>query len=173
MDETRALFKKVKGRDRQSFDALSDHYGWKLYSYIRRNAKDRAEADRIFSDTVALFYDSLESYEGSDPVEALLFSCADRARGFRGNPEGEAEKIGQWTMGREADFSLPPVDPSAFRREKEPLWLRIFYSICIVLLIAGILAAVWIMLYMLMSMNLIPGMDLGYSWFNAHIADLF
>ena len=171
MDGTRALFKKIKGRDRQSFDALSESYGWKLYSHIRNHTEDRAEADRIFNETFSLFYDALEDYEGDDPIEAMLFFCADRA-GCRKNSDGEAD-MGQWEIGHEAGFQLPQVDPKVYEKRKEPLWLRIFYSVCIVLLIFGILAAVWIMVYMLMSMNLIPSADLGYSWFNAHIADLF
>ena len=174
MDETRALFKKVKGRDAASFDALSENYGWKLYSYIRKNTQDRASADRIFSDTFSRFYDAVEGYEGEDPIEALLFSCADQSAGEASIPEkGEERPMGQWAIGQEAGFSLPPVHAQGTMEKRDPLWLRLFYGISIVLLVIGILAALWIMAYMLMSMNLIPAADIGYSWFNTHIANLF
>ena len=173
MDGTKMLFKKIRGRDKASFEALNDAYGWKLYSHIRKHTEDRAEADRIFNDSFGNFYQALESYEGDDPIEALLFSCADRAGRRQPVREEKEKEIGPWTMGSESGFSLPKVDPGIYDGKKEPFWLSVFYGICIVLLIAGILAAVWVMLFMLMSMNLIPQTDLGYSWFNLHIADLF
>ena len=81
--------------------------------------------------------------------------------------------MGRWTIGHEAGFSLPEVEIEGDAPKKESLALKLFYGLCIVLLIIGIAAALWIMLYMLMSMNLIPQMDLGYSWFNENIMSIF
>ena len=173
MDGTQVLFKKIRGRDRSSFEALLENYGWKLYSHIRQHTKDRGEADRIFSEAFSCFYDRLEGYEGEDPIEALLFSCADQAAGRKKELPAEKQPLGPWALGQESGFSLPPVDPSVYGEKQEPLWLKIFYGICIAVLIFGILAAVWVMAWMLMSMNLIPELDLGYSWFNENIAHLF
>ena len=173
MDGTRSLFQKIRGRDRDSFEKLSEAYGWKLYAHIRSSTPDREQADRIFAETFPVFYDMVESYEGDDPIEAMLFSCADRACRAQALSAREKQNLGPWTIAHEAGFSLPPVEEKLFKKEKEPLFLRIFYGLCILILIAGIAAAVWIMLWMLMSMNLIPSLDLGYSWFNANIADLF
>ena len=165
MDETKALFQKIKGRDKRSFEALSDAYGWKLYSHIRSRTEDREKADRIFSQTFSAFYQDLQSYEGEDPIEAMLFACADRiGTGCTEETVSKDQKI---------PVPLPKVDPTIYAEKKEPLWLKIFYSLCIIVLVLGILAAVWVMAWMLMSMNLIPEYDFGYSWFNLHIADLF
>ena len=167
-DETKVLFKKIKGRDKRSFEVLSDAYGWKLYTHIRSCTDDRVKADRIFSQTFSEFYQELQQYDGEDPIEAMLFSCADRI-GCKDNEE-ENKKA---DMCPEPVLSLHPVHPDVYGKKKEPLWLTIFYGFCIVVLIFGILAAVWVMAWMLMSMNLIPEYDFGYSWFNLHIADLF
>ncbi len=173
MDDTKAIFKKIKSADRNSFEALSERYGWKLYSYIRRNSPDRETADRIFSESIGRFYAGIENYHGDDPVEAMLFFCADQAS--RGKKAGTVpqENMGQWQIGHEAGFTLPPVDLSMIKRRKEPVWLRVFYGVCIVILVLGILAAAWIMIWMLMNMHILPEMDLGYSWFNQHIMRLF
>ena len=167
MNETKALFQKIKVRDKRSFEALSDAYGWKLYSHIRSNTKEREQADDVFRRTFSEFYNSLQDYDGDDPIEAMLFSCADRIT-FESRTEDEIQPADlQHTL------SLPIVDSSVYEKKQEPLWLKIFYSICIIVLILGILTAVWVMAWMLMSMNLIPQYDFGYSWFNLHIADLF
>ena len=167
MNETKALFQKIKVRDKRSFEALSDAYGWKLYSHIRSNTKEREQADDVFRRTFSEFYNSLQNYDGDDPIEAMLFSCADRIT-FESRTEDEIQPADlQHTL------SLPIVDSSVYEKKQEPLWLKIFYSICIIVLILGILTAVWVMAWMLMSMNLIPQYDFGYSWFNLHIADLF
>ena len=175
MDGTKELFKKIRGRDRASFDMLSQNYGWKLYSYIRKNTADRASADRIFSDTFQNFYDLLDGYEGDDPIEAMLFTCADKLvkNGAAASKPEVQSPMGQWEIGCEAGFSLPKVEAAEGATKKESLGMKFFYGICILLLVIGIFAALWIMLYMLMSMNLIPQMDLGYSWFNANVMNLF
>lgn len=173
MDGTRALFKKIMTRDRSSFETLSENYGWKLYSYIRRNSPDKETAERVFSDTFSRFYDTLENYQGDDPIEAMLYACADDVSVQKTEDRENGSTAGQWSIGHEAGFALPEVDLKKYEKKKEPLGIRIFYGICIALLILGILAALWIMVWMLMSMNLIPYLDLGYSWFNAHIANLF
>ena len=165
MDDTKALFQKIKGRDKRSFEALSDAYGWKLYSHIRSCMEDREKADRIFSQTISAFYQDLKHYEGEDPIEAMLYACADRI--------GSGSKQDEKAPDVEEKTTLPKVDSSIYEEKKEPLWLKIFYSLCIIVLVLGILAAVWVMAWMLMSMNLIPEYDFGYSWFNLHIADLF
>ena len=177
MEDLKALFRTVRGRDRASFDALSEAYGWKLYSHIRKNTEDREEADRIFSETFDSFYDAVEDYEGNDPIEALLFSCADRLLPESRPGDGSrknADTMGRWAIGQEAGFTLPPVPPDTLESpKKESAWVTVFYVFCIILLVIGIAAAVWVMLWMLMSMNLIPEMDLGYSWFNQHILEIF
>ena len=77
MDETKALFNKIKRKDSGSFNLLTETYGWKLYSYIRRNVTDRETADRIFNDTLARFHASAQNYDCEDPIEAMLCLYAD------------------------------------------------------------------------------------------------
>ena len=173
MDQSNALFKKIKGRDRSSFEALSENYGWKLYSYIRRNTEDRATADRIFSNTFSAFYDAVGKYESEDPIETMLYICADQASCGEKLASHQNTEMSQWAIGHEAGFSLPEVMPQEEKKAKESVGMKIFYFICIFLLVVGIAAAVWILLWMLMNMDLMPWLDLGYTWFNQHILDIF
>lgn len=171
VDATKALFKKIKGRDRKSFQLLTETYGWKLYSYIRRNTASRETADRIFSDTFIRFYDSMEEYGSDDPIETMLYLYADMV----GNTpdDGSNSSLSRWQIAQETDFSLPEVRIPKKRRTGKACWVTFFYGVCIVLLLLGILAAFWILAWMLMDMNVVPRWDLGYSWFNTHIANWF
>ena len=88
MDETKELFNRIKRKDNGSFNQLTEAYGWKLYSYIRRSVPDREKADRIFNDTLAQFHDSAESYDCEDPIEAMLCLYADRLSKESGESNG-------------------------------------------------------------------------------------
>lgn len=171
MDATKALFKKIKGRDRSSFQLLTETYGWKLYSYIRRNTASRETADRIFSETFARFYDSMEDYGSEDPIETMLYLYADMV----GNASltEENTELSRWQIAQENGFALPEVKLPKGHGKAGSRWLNFFYGVCIVLLLLGILAAFWILAWMLMDMNILPMWDLGYSWFNTHIANWF
>ena len=170
VDQIKALFKKIKGGDRASFTALSDQYGWKLYSYIRRNTPDRDTADRIFSETFSRFYASMDRYDSEDPIETMLYVYADQA-GSQEQAGNDTADLSKWEIGHESGFSLPEVELP--KKSRESTGLRIVYGFCIALLSAGILLSIWVMVGMLMNMNLIPYVDLGYDWFNVHIFDIF
>ena len=98
MDQSTALYKKTKGRDLASYAALSDQYGWKLYSYIRKNTEDREAADRIFSQAFSHFYDSMEKYNTEDPVETMLYVYADQAANLE-NSVLDVAQVGTWKSG--------------------------------------------------------------------------
>ena len=50
---------------------------------------------------------------------------------------------------------------------------RFGFGLCVALLVLGMAAALWVILGLLMNMNLIPQIDLGYEWFNLHVAPWF
>ena len=171
MDATKALFKKIKGRDRNSFRLLTETYGWKLYSYIRRNTANRETADRIFSETFERFYNSMEEYGSEDPIETMLYLYADMV-GNAPSADNNAS-LSRWQIAQESDFSLPEVKRPKGHGKARSRLASFFYGVCIILLLLGILAALWILAWMLMDMNIIPKWDLGYSWLNTHIVNWF
>ena len=65
-----------------------------------------------------------------------------------------------------------PVETEDFFPEKKQK-MGAFGKIMIVLLIVVILLLAWATLGLLMNMGKLPFIDLGYSWFNAHIMDMF
>ena len=167
MDDTKLIFEKIRHRDNDSFHILTENYGWKLYSYIRKNTESRELADQIFSETLSKFQENAEKYDSSDPIEAMLCLYADtlyeehRRAGTSGLPGSQNPAYSS------AAGNVPP-------KKKHKAGAAILYTICILLLLAAIAAALWFLVGMLVDMSILPQeWDFGYSWFNLNIADIF
>ena len=65
-----------------------------------------------------------------------------------------------------------PVETEDFFPDKKPK-VGIFGRICIILLAVVILILAWALLGLLMNLEYLPFKDLGYSWFNTHIMNMF
>ena len=185
MDETKELFNKIKGKDTASFHLLTETYGWKLYSYIRRNVSDREQADRIFNDTLSQFHNSVGDYNCEDPIEAMLCFYADQVgKKVMQQSDALSSDMGPWEIAQEREFTLPETDKKARRKKKKQAkttelrggsgFSNFFYGLCVILLIVGIIAALWFLVGILVDMHVLPEQwDFGYSWFNTHIAHWF
>lgn len=229
MDDTKELFNKIKNKDKDSFHILTDTYGWKLYSYIRRNEENRENADKIFSDTLTRFHQSVGDYDCEDPIEAMLCLYADSICHKEGAPSSHIQEpvmqaepevptskpepiAVEEAVIPEAPVIQPQPVPAQQPRKPGNEWQVLddqgdlvpksklkgsskqspkeysdkqsrgagshlssfFYGLCILLLILGITAALWFLIGILVDMEILPASwDLGYSWFNDHIAFWF
>lgn len=143
------LLNRIKERDMDAYLQLTRAYGLKLYSHLREQCGDKETADMAFNQTLEHFYGALTADDSQDAVEAILCAFADHTcLQMRQEKEPEEEKA-----------------------EKGGGSLGFVLGICI--LSVGILAALWVILGLLMDMNLIPELDLGYSWFNTYVASWF
>ena len=141
MEDTRELFNKIKKNDKESFHILTENYGWKLYSYIRRNVEDRETADRVFSDALSRFHDTMAKQQDcQDPIEAMLYVCADQV-----NPDMEPpqqDDLSQLQLSR-AEKKAPEKTGPEKKHGIGSVIGNIFFGICVVVLILAILAALW------------------------------
>lgn len=183
MDQTRELFNRIRSRDKDSFQVLTENYGWKLYSYIRKKEDNREAADQLFSDTLARFHNNVDQYGCEDPIEAMLCLYADEL--MEKEPARQAAPQEMYCTPH-VPVSAPPqpmTAPQAAPVQKPKpkkkhsagaFFANFFYVLCILFLVIGILAALWFLTGILVDMNVLPShWDLGYSWFNENIANWF
>ena len=170
------LLDRMREHDAEAFLEMTDRYGWTVYSFIRKKYADKETADRIYSDTMQAFCQALQMPGCEDPLEALLCAFSEKISGPMDPPEqrekdaadGEYDpefpRIGLCEEAAEEDCS----PDSGMKRNS-----GILSAVGMIFVTAGILVMLWVILGLLMSLELIPAADLGYSWFNANIARWF
>lgn len=179
--DTIEMLNRIKTRDFKAYCQLTEDYGWKLYSRIRERFDDAQKANAVFNETLSCFCSDLTDHEGDDALDALLLAYAEKvcSRMEQNEQQTELQNVQQ---NREEQFVSEVPDDSEDIMEEEtapPKKDKVStrgsfgFRLCIFLLLLGILAVIWIILGLLMDMNLIPQLDLGYTWFNANIAPWF
>lgn len=144
---------KLMRRDTEAFLKMTDKYSWPVYSKIRKKVSDPEVADALFQKTMDGFYRSLHESQTDDPLEAMLLVYADSI--IEKHEGGCGEGI---------VYSTKAADKPA-KRGSGGL-VTVFLLLCIA-------AVLWVIAGLLMDMNLIPAVDLGYAWFNANITQMF
>ena len=167
--ENNELFQRIKANDQEAFRELTDKYGWKVYSRIRKSTEDREKADLIFKKAFADFFESMKDSDTEDVIEAML--CVYAAMAADDIEKAEADNKKEGTP-ETAVTGLPEVT-EAPKKKKRSFFSRLLYTLNVLLLVAGIVIALWAMAGLLMSLDILPELDLGYSWFNANIANWF
>lgn len=158
------LLTRMMQKDTDAFLELTDRYGWPLYSEIRRKHPNKAEADRIYNETMQYFYHCLQNAACADPVEALLLAFSDQI----------AEKLDhsdEIFMNTEQEWNMNPpyiqLDQTkadlyvAVSKKKRNTWFRLG----ILFVLMGFATVVWLGLGLMMEAGKIPYYDIGYSWF--------
>ena len=169
------LLDRMRERDTDAFLEMTDRYGWALYASIRRKNPDKVVADRIYSETMNEFYRVLQNPACDDPVEALLFAFSDNIS-VPANPVGQhGSDMTDDPMSGEPPKIVPSenIIEEQMMTQKNPRKSHLLTSIGFVLVTAGIFFMLWVILGLLMSLEIIPAVDLGYAWFNANIARWF
>lgn len=163
------LLDRIGSKDSDAFLDLTERYGWSVYSVIREKYPDHAAADKIYNETMNLFYHRIADASVEDPLEALLCLLAELI----------AEKETQFCRDH-SDLQLGTAAPAIYldnkeersnskHRKKNKFWIGL-----VMFLVLSIMAAViWCGIGVMMSMDYIPYCDLGYSWFNANIIQFF
>ena len=147
------LLMKLMRRDTDAFLKMTDKYSWPVYSQIRKKVSDPEVADALFQKTMDGFYRSLHESQTDDPLEAMLLVYAN----------GVIEKH-EGASGEHIVYSTKTAEKTEKRRSG---------GFAAFLLLTAIVIVLWVIAGLLMDMNLIPAVDLGYAWFNANITQMF
>lgn len=169
--DTTEMLNRIKTRDFRAYCQLTEDYGWKLYSRIRDRVEDGEKANAAFHETLSSFRGDLTDNDGDDAIEALLFAYAEKVCSRMEHPSGELAESPRSDSETPTEVLRSGREKKAAKRTRQPggFW----FGLCIVLLFMGMMAALWVILGLLMDMNFIPELDLGYSWFNMYIAPWF
>lgn len=164
------LLERMMQRDTEAFLELTDRYGWMLYSEIRRKVPGKAEADRVYDETMRQFYGSLQNSACEDPIEAMLCAFADKiaeTQGITYTP----------FIPKLAEYAIQPPAVQVPVLEEEPektapkrkgrFWRRLGWFLALV----GFAAVVWVGVGLMMEAGILPYYDLGYSWVSSIAAN--
>lgn len=164
------LLERMQRNDTEAFLEMTDRYGWAVYSAIREKYADQAEADRIYNETMNAFYHSLANSSAEDPLEALLCLFADYVSADSLDSVSSAAPVEQKPPRIQLCDSVQPAEDTAKTgRSKRGIW----YGLGVFLVLMAIAAVLWSIAGLLMCLNYIPFYDLGYSWFNTNVVQLF
>lgn len=164
------LLIRMMHRDMDAFLEMTDKYSWAVHSYIRGKISDKRKVEAVFNETMNSFYKGLHENQDKDPMEALLLIYADKVcqaavdQSFPEDPVIE-ENFRPGKSGMVADTPVQHSEP----KKKGGF----FFSLAVILLLAAIVAVIWFIIGQLMSMNLIPSYDLGYTWFHTNVFPWF
>lgn len=158
------LLERIRERDTEAFLELTDRYGWALYNSIRKKHPDKADADKVYHETMQQLWTALQNREYEDPMEAILCTWADQIAVKR-SPRKELAEI----FAPDPD-EKPPLLHIRHQEEPEEVFQakrsRPFVRFLGVLLLTVLVAfCAWLVVGCLMQYGIISYVDLGYSWF--------
>lgn len=155
------LLERIRNRDAEAFLDLTDRYGWAVYSALREKYRDPEMADKIYNETMHAFYHSLSDSGAEDPVEAFLLTLADRITPERLLYEQQRPGAGKARLNLASYFG----DYTSQSLEELPQKRICFWDCLAVLILVPVLTfCLWILAGFLMKMEILPFVDLGYSW---------
>ena len=163
------LLERMQSKDPEAFLEMTERYGWAVYSAIRQKHPDQVTADRIYDATMNSFYNHLARYDAGDPLEALLCAFAEHVSTGDGEVRSRAQHSGDMPAQIPLRFQELPERNSGKSSGTKRFWMLVV----ILLIIAVLLALLWLTAGVMMAMEYIPFYDLGYSWFDANIFDFF
>lgn len=162
--EINDIWNRIRHRDMGANLELSNEYGWIIYSHIRERLDSPEAVTRAYDAALKMFCDAASESTDGDPLSAMLCAYADIA-----------------CIQESPGLSSVPPAPSAKKRQHprrkrskgHGFFRTLGFAVCFFVLLAGILAALWVVAGLLMDMGFLPEWDLGYQWFNIHVAPWF
>lgn len=179
--DTTEMLDRIKEKDFKALFQLTEDYGWNLYSRLRKRFSDPELVNAAFNETISDFCSDLSGNDGKDAIESLLYAYAEKVcRRMEQAPKCSiafsspaAEFPNGFPNDAPDDFPNPAPAKKGKPEKRERRRGGFGFALCVLILLVGIAAALWVILGLLMDMQLIPYLDLGYSWFNMHVAPWF
>lgn len=158
------LLQRMMHRDTDAFLEFTDRYGWALYSSIRRKHPNKVDADKVYHETMQQLWSCLQNQQYDDPMEAILCVMADQIT-LKREPRKDLREIFQIDEEDQPPVlhirSAEPVENVVPTRRKHPFWRNLGILVLLIVFVFSI----WLIAGFLMANDMIPYVDLGYSWF--------
>lgn len=194
------LLHGLQAHDDEAFRTIARTYGKSVYERLLARSGNPELAKQALKAALTDLYAAVSAADNRDPVEALLFTFAERAQSAMqqnaGNermeaPVRSAADAGDNTSamreakatarGLETDNRRAPVGAGAdmplaqqaLPPDSGPKKHGFGRTAAVILLCAGILLMLWVIAGLLMDLELLSPVDLGYEWFNRQIAPWF
>ena len=180
--DTVEMLSRLKSKDYEAYQQLTEKYGQTLYSYIQGRLDDRKKIHAVFQETLSDFCSIIADPADKDVVEYLLLTFAekncDKTEPAKEVPAASPPAVRAAEEEMQESEVLPSSEIFAHKEEKKTSGPgsgsgKLGFRVAASLLILGIAAALWVILGLLMDMELIPQINLGYEWFNLHVAPWF
>lgn len=157
--DTKDLLDRIRNKDVDAYAQFLSLHGGRVHTQLLRQMGDREAADTAFRRAASGFYRLLTREDSGEALALLLSIYAGSLTQFPA-PVTPASECRGLPAPQDAPFARPP-------------WSRLGLGFCAGLLSLGIAAALWVIAGLLMDMNLVPTLDLGYAWFDCHIFPWF
>lgn len=171
------LLGELQRKNKEAFKELTQTYGPSIYRRLAERSGDPALAKQALKAALTELYLTVSAADDVDPLEALLCRRAMELQdGMRQGAIGRAFEEAADAAGIEGASVKAPAPKDDADAELPELKLRRASGGRIaagILLGLGIAFLVWVIVGLLMSMELLPPLDLGYSRFNDCIAPWF
>jgi len=197
--DAQEILSKIKQQDKETFRRLVSEYGKGLYLKLYAASGDQDAARQATKAAFTELYLALNSQQGPDVIESLLYSIGERKQ--REILQEQTLKMASECLDRvvelsvpytvrkvkaEAPMAVPPVSedktaagqsepqpagdiPVEVQQEKTASGMGFWQVVFALLVIAGL----WVAIGALMGDGYLPKYDLGYRWFNMNIANWF
>ena len=166
------LLDRISTGDRDAFVQLMREYGPALYFRLLDRLGDRTLADAAFRQIMLDFHRKLTASGEKDAVAALLVNEADAVSRqlLLDSMEGLIAHTAEEAFSVEL---MPETTQMDSLQEDAPEKPGVLWWTAVTLLILCTLLVCWVIIGLLVSMEVLPRLDLGYSWFDANIAQWF
>lgn len=182
--------KGLQKHEKEAFRAFVRTYGKPVYERLLEQSGDPVIAKEALKTAIVELYTTISTTDARDPIDAILFRRAEQAqKELRSSMclKFLDDVISETTIDkksanpdpvktqkdRQADkpavhakVEMPQVGKDLKKRKER----RAGRVVAAIFLSMGILLLLWIAVGLLIDMDLIPTVDLGYEWFNQNIA---
>lgn len=189
--DIQSVLTSIKQQDKAAFRELVKEYGRGLYIKLYAASGDAEAARQATKAAFAELYMALNSQQGPDVLESLLYSLGEKkqrellqrqAARFSSECFEETVKLpasekpatlkAEPTMEGYTEYTIPQANGDiSVAVQQEPAHRGMDFWQWVLLLLAA--AGLWYGIGMLMGAGHLPKYDLGYSWFNLNIARWF
>ena len=198
--DAQEILSKIKQQDKETFRKLVTAYGKSLYLKLYAASGDAEAARQATKAAFTELYLALNSQQSPDVIESLLYSIGERKQ--REILQEQTLKMASECLDRVVELSMPYTARKLKEETVKPIQSASVASPCVektetvvcsdipvaaqpekpaekgigiwqVVFALLVTVGLWAIIGALMGDGFLPKYDLGYSWFNTNIANLF